>query len=155
VVICVAEAEKLAEVPLKSTDVTWSRSEPVISTAAPIGPWCGLKDVITGGGVGTTVKVVLDVPVPSIFVTEIVPVVAPEGTVTVIWISESTLKTADVPLKETSDAPVKSVPEIVTLSPTIPEVGLKELTVGATANAGGAPTKMMPITTAANASLFI
>ena len=62
------------------------------------------------------------VSVPVIVVTVTGPEVAPAGTVTVIAVPEEpTLKVAAVPLKWTAVAPVKSVPRIVTLAPTLAE----------------------------------
>jgi hypothetical protein len=53
-------------------------------------------------------------------------VVAPEGTVAVIWTSEPTVNVvAAVPLNATAVAPVKPLPLIVTLVPTGPDPGEK------------------------------
>jgi pimeloyl-ACP methyl ester carboxylesterase len=52
-------------------------------------------------------------------VTAIVPVVAPEGTVAVIFEALLTLKTAEVPWKATLVAPVKSVPVRGIIAPTL------------------------------------
>ena len=71
------------------------------------------------------------VAVPSGVVTEILPVVAPAGTVALICVPETTVKVAAVALKRTLLAPVKFVPVTVTLEPTGPIVGLKEVIVGA------------------------
>ena len=69
-------------------------------------------------------------------VTEICPVVAPEGTVAVIEVSEVTLKlVAAVVLKVTELAPVKPLPVIVTDDPTGPLAGENELMTGVTENA--------------------
>jgi len=52
--------------------------------------------------------------------------------VAVIWVALTTAKVdAAVPLKRTAVAPVRLVPVNVTLVPTNPDVGLKELRVGA------------------------
>ena len=64
-------------------------------------------------------------------VTLIVPVVAPSGTVALIWVSEVTVKVAAVPFNFTAAAPVKWVPIMVTDVPTGPLRGEKELIVGA------------------------
>jgi hypothetical protein len=71
------------------------------------------------------------VPVPAGVVTAIGPVVAPAGTVAVIWVSEFTVNVADVPLNFTAVAPVKPEPVMVTDVPDEPEVGVNEETVGA------------------------
>jgi hypothetical protein len=64
--------------------------------------------------------------------TSIDPVVVPAGTVAVICVAESTVKsTAATPLKITALAPLRSVPVIVTLVPTGPLDGLKLVIVGA------------------------
>src|SRR5437660_699786 len=76
-------------------------------------------------GSAVTVKFVDDVAVPPDVVTRIGPVVAPEGTVAVIWVNELSAKPAFVPLKVTAVAPAKADPEIVTLVPGGPEVGVK------------------------------
>src|SRR6185437_5350642 len=58
------------------------------------------------------------------------PVVAPVGTVAVIWVAELTVNVAALPLKVTAVAPVKPLPVMVTDVPTGPEVGVNEETVG-------------------------
>jgi len=78
-----------------------------------------------------TVKAALLVAVPPGPVTLIGPVVAPFGTVAVIFVSEFTLKCADVRLNFTEDAPVKFVPLIVTEVPGAPLVGENDVMVGA------------------------
>jgi hypothetical protein len=47
------------------------------------------------------------------------------------------VKTAGVPLKVTVVAPVKALPLIVTVVPALPELGLKEETVGITPKVAG------------------
>ena len=78
----------------------------------------------------STVKSVALVPVPLAFVTVIGPVVAPDGTVAVIRVDDTTLNVADVPPNRTAVVPVKSVPSIVTLVPTAPLVGENDVIVG-------------------------
>ena len=69
---------------------------------------------------------------PPGVVTDIVPVVAPVRTVAVILVPpELTVNVADVPLKLTAVAPVKLVPVRVTVVPTAPLKGVKEVIVGA------------------------
>ena len=72
-----------ALVPLKATAVAPVRFVPVMTTLVPTGPVVGEKLVIVGAE-AVTVKLVELVAVPPGVVTEIVPVVAPEGTVAVI-----------------------------------------------------------------------
>jgi acetyl-CoA carboxylase alpha subunit len=122
-------ATKLADEPLKVTDVAVVNSEPEIVISVPTGPEAGENEVTTGAT--STVKLAALVPVPAPFVTATGPVVAPAGTVAVIWTSESTTKLAGDPLKVTELAVAKLEPEIVTSVPTGPEVGAKEVTTGA------------------------
>jgi hypothetical protein len=79
------------------------------------------------------VKFVDVVAVPFGVVTAIGPVVAPVGTVAVIWVFELTVKVAATPMNLTEVAPVKFVPVIVTDVPTGPLVGLNDVIVGAPA----------------------
>jgi hypothetical protein len=96
---------------------------PVITTLVPTPPLVGKKLVIVGAK--TTVKLLALVAVPPGVVTAIGPVVAPAGTVAVIWVEELTVKLALVPLNLTEVAPARLVPAITTLVPTGPLVGLK------------------------------
>src|SRR5262249_28846953 len=69
---------------------------------------------------------------PPGVVTVIGPVVAPEGTVAVICVSElAEYDVALTPLNATAVAPVNPVPVIVTEVPTGPLVGANELIIGA------------------------
>jgi hypothetical protein len=122
---------KLAPTPPKSTDVAPVKFVPLIDTLSPISPLAGAKELITGSG-AVTIKSALLVPVPPGPVTEIGPVVAPLGTVAVIWVAEFTVKLAPTPPKATDVAPVKFAPLIDTLAPTCPLVGAKELIAGTT-----------------------
>ena len=72
------------------------------------------------------------VTLPPLVVTMIFPVVAPVGTVAVTWVSEFTVKLADVPLNVTFVVCVSPVPVIVTGVPTGPLGGLKVVNVGFT-----------------------
>ena len=72
----------------------------------------------TAGAVPVTVKEAVLVPVPAGVVTATGPVVAPAGTVAVIWVSEVTVNVAAVvPLNFTAVAPVKPLPVMVTEAP--------------------------------------
>jgi len=95
---------------------------PVMVTAVPRMPLVGEKEAMSG----TSMKACELVTVPEELVTEIGPLVAPLGTVAVIWVSETTINVADVPLKATPVAPVYWAPLMVTLVPTGPLVGVKE-----------------------------
>jgi hypothetical protein len=119
-----------AGVPLKVTELAVVNSEPEIVTSVPTWPAVGENEVTTGAR--TTVKLAALVPVPAAFVTATGPVVAPAGTVAVIWRSESTTNAAGTPPKVTDVAVANSEPETVTSVPTGPEVGANELTTGAT-----------------------
>ena len=80
-----------------------------------------------------TAKELEEVAVPPGVVTEIVPVVAPFGALVAMWLASVTEKVAVVPLNPTLVAPVKFVPVIVTLVPTMPLAGEKLVMVGAAA----------------------
>src|SRR5207247_394054 len=104
---------------------------PVMVTEVPTGPLVGLKELMLGGAGGVvTVKLLALVAVPPGVLTWIGPLVAPLGTVAVIWVLVFTVKLAAVPLKRTAVAPVKLVPVMVTEVPTGPLVGVNELIVG-------------------------
>ncbi len=60
------------------------------------------------------------------------PVVAPLGTVAVIWVSLTIVNKALVPLKATPVTLFKLVPVRVTVAPTNPLLGVKPVTVGTT-----------------------
>jgi hypothetical protein len=113
---------------LNLTAVAFVRFEPRITTLCPIGPEVGEKLEIDGAG--TTVNELELVAFPAGALTEIAPLDAPDGTVAVICPSLSTLNVvAFVPLKLTTVAPVKPEPEITTLCPIGPEVGLNPVIV--------------------------
>jgi hypothetical protein len=75
------------------------------------------------------------IAVPPETVTEIGPADAAAGTVALICVVELTAKPALAPLNATLLAPVKPEPEIVTLAPIVPELGLKPEIVCASADA--------------------
>jgi len=101
---------------------------PLIVTLVPTGPDAGVNPEIVGAD-PVTVKLDALVPVPAVAVTEILPVVAPEGTVAVICVALFRVNVAAVPLKATAEAPAKLVPVITTDVPTGPEVGEKPVIV--------------------------
>jgi hypothetical protein len=105
------------------------KAVPVTVTLVPTGPLAGVKDEIVGAGM--TVKLEALVAVPPGVVTLMGPVVAPAGTVAVIWVAESTANEAEAPLKRAAVAPVKAVPVTVTFVPTGPLAGVKDEIVGA------------------------
>src|SRR5215475_1987534 len=77
-----------------------------------------------------TVKELALVAVPPGVVTEIVPLVAPVGTVVETWLASVTEKVAAMVLNFTAVAPVKFVPVKVTAAPTCPLAGEKPVSVG-------------------------
>jgi hypothetical protein len=119
---------KVAVVPLNFTAVAPVKLRPVSVTDAPTVPEEGANEVTFGA----TVKFELLDPVPLGVVTEILPVVAPAGTVVVIEVDETTVNgVAAVVLNFTAVAPVKFLPVIETEMPTAPLVGLNDVTDGA------------------------
>ena len=88
---------KVADMLPNLTAVAPVKLVPVMVTAVPRMPLLGEKEVITG----TSVKICTLVTLPVELVTEIGPFVAPLGTVAVIWVSETGVNAADVPLKAT------------------------------------------------------
>lgn len=116
-----------AAVPLNFTIELLLNPIPVIVTTVPAGPVVGLKPVIDS----VTVKFEALVPVPAAVVTEILPVMAPFGTVALICVPETNVTTVDAFNPNLTIAPgAKPVPLIVTELPVMPEVGVNELTVG-------------------------
>ena len=72
---------------------------------------------------GITRKFTLLVSVPLGVVTWTMPVMAPRGTVVVISVLETTLKTAAAPLNVTLVVPFNLFPKIMTLVPAVPDIG--------------------------------
>jgi hypothetical protein len=136
---CVSKAtEKETAVPFSVTPVAQVKPIPVTVTDVPTVPLAGENDEMVGGGGGATVKFEVEVAVPPGVVTAIGPVPAPLGTVAVICVADDTLNAdAGVPANETEVAPLRPLPEIVTLVPTGPLDGLKEEIVGAGGGPGG------------------
>jgi hypothetical protein len=129
----------VALLPLKATLLAPLKLLPLIVTAVPTGPVVGLKSLIVGGGGGiVTLKPAPLVALPAGVVTVIGPLVAPAGTVALIWVLPPTVKPALAPLKSTFDVFWNHCPLIVTVVPTGPLVGLKPLMTGVFA--GGAET---------------
>jgi hypothetical protein len=126
---------------LNETAVAPVKLVPLIWTEVPTGPLVGLNDVIVGAPVPVTVKFVELVAVPSGLATAIGPVVAPAGTVVVIFCALSIVNVADVPLKVTlvtlGSLPLKFWPWIVTEDPTGPLTGENDEIVGAAAQDAG------------------
>ena len=97
-------------------------------TLTPTAPLVGEMLVIVGSN--PTVKSVALVAVPENVVTLIGPVVAPDGTLAVICVSETVVSAAEVPLKVRNEAVARFSPVIVTLVPTAPAPGVKLVIVG-------------------------
>jgi len=116
--------ETTAVVPFSFTEVALVRFVPVIVTVVPTGPLAGVKLVIVGDeAAAVTVKSVVELAIPPAVVTETFPVVAPLGTVAVIWLALFTANVAVMPLKESAEAPVRFVPVTTTAVPTGPLLG--------------------------------
>ena len=82
---------KLADTVPSLREVAPVRFDPVITTRVPVRPKVGEKLVIFGPVAVVTVNEPELVPVPPVVETEIVPVVAPAGTVAVIFTDELTV----------------------------------------------------------------
>ena len=118
----------LAAIPWNFTVEPLVNPIPLIVTTVPEGPLLGLTAVIDSVGV----KLAELVAVATAVVTEILPAVAPFGTVAVILIPDATVNTAAVFPNFTMLAPLRLVPLIVTVLPVMPDAGVNELIVGAT-----------------------
>ena len=120
-----------AFIPLNLTAVAPLKFAPVIVTTIPARPVMGVKAARAGPPPAVTVKLFPLVAVPAGLVTLILPVVAPEGTLVVIELSELIANPLLLtPLNFTDVAVEKFVPVIDTIAPTLPEVGVKEVMVG-------------------------
>jgi hypothetical protein len=151
-VIEVAEATwKLALAPLNLTVVAPVKWVPEIVTDVPTGPLVGANDEINGAP--TTANTFGLVAVPFGVFTLILPLVAPLGTVAVIFEAETTVKVAFVRLNLTSVAPFKFEPLIVTFVPTLPWTGLTDEILGTAIEDARDPTATASAsTTAPNAA---
>jgi len=124
----------VAVVLLNFTELAPVNAVPVKTTDVPAGPLVGVNEVIVGGGI--TVKLPALVPVPDGVVAEMVPLVAPAGTLAVSWVVDVTAIFANptsVPLNFTDETFTKLVPVIVMVAPTTLPVGVKLAIVGAAA----------------------
>src|SRR5713226_10663899 len=84
------------------------------------------------------------VPVPAALVTLMFDVLAPFGTVTRIWVSESKIKLADFGPNATRVAPVNPVPVIVTTVLAGPLAGANDVITGATMTTKSAVLMAVP-----------
>ena len=112
---------------------TRSKLLPETVTAAPATAEGGEKLATIGAAGVPTVKIALVVIVPLGAVTFIGPVVAVVGTVTVIWLAVTVVGVAATPLNDTKVFVLvpKPVPEIVTIAPEGPRVGVNCITTSA------------------------
>ena len=78
---------------MRATLVAPVKPVPETVTFVPVAPLVGVKLVIVGGGgvPPVTVNVAVLVALPALVVTVIGPLVAPVGTVAVMWLSELTV----------------------------------------------------------------
>jgi hypothetical protein len=141
-VLLLALDEALVEaelpVPLENERVPLEAEPPLPLPLPPpplvaegLGVGCGLRLPVTVNGMALTA-------VPAGVVTTIRPLKAPAGTVAVICVSLSALKTlAGRPSKPTAVTPLKPVPVRVTVAPTGPEAGEKLVSVGVVAEGEG------------------
>ena len=109
----------VADVELNDTTLAFARFAPVIVTDVPTGPLTGVKALILGIGVCSTVNAVVFVAVPPAVVTVTVqaPTATPAGTVTLICVEVSVpTLVAATPPNVMLVAFARPVPSIVTLA---------------------------------------
>jgi hypothetical protein len=129
-VVALTKVNDFAAVPPKVTAETPVKLVPFIVTVAPVAAAVGVKEVIVGAG--TKVNSANEASPPAV-VTMTLPVV-PAPTTAVIVVELITVKdVAAVPPKLTAVVPKKFVPLIVSVNPSPPLVGSKEVIVGAVA----------------------
>jgi hypothetical protein len=123
--------EKLADAPLKRTEVASEKLVPFTATIVPTGPEVGVNPVtVAAAGTVVTVKLPAEVPVPNPLVTDTGPEAAPAGTVAVSCVGLTFVKFAEVPLNVTAVTSERLLPFTVTTMPTGPEVGVNPVTTG-------------------------
>src|SRR5208283_1008573 len=122
-VICVSEStvKLISHLHARVTYIAPVKLSPVMTTLVPTGPLVGEKLKTCG----VTRKILLLVKAPPGSVTVMLPVVAPGGTVAFRYVSDSTVKDAGAPLKETPVAPLNPWPRISTTPPTGRAAGRK------------------------------
>src|SRR5207237_25500 len=111
--------------PLKSTLEAPPKAFPLIVTVAPTAAAEGVNPVTFG----STASVAALVAVPPPVVTEIVPVLAPAGTVSRTWSADSVEKPAATPFTFPNPEPA-----IVTSAPAAALAGANEVSFGSTLN---------------------
>jgi hypothetical protein len=118
---------KFAATPLNVTEFALRKVVPLMITWVPGDPEVGEKLVMVGG----TTKVPTLAAVPAVLVTLILPVVAAEGTLTVIFVGELIVKAVvEAALKATALAVSKLVPVMTTVVPGTPLPGVNPVIVG-------------------------
>lgn len=130
-ILDVVEVVTEANVPLNDTVGMVMKFVPVIVTTVPTAPLVGLKPVTVGED--NTVKLAALVMVTPLTVIEILPVVAPAGTLAVMLLVVDAVTVADVLLNFTTlftGVVLKFVPEIMTVALTAPLDGLNPVRVG-------------------------
>ena len=110
----------------------------------PTGPFCGLKEMISGGGV---MKVKPNRTARPPLVVKLTAPVSPLPTTAVIVVEERTWKEATgAPPSVMAEVPLRLVPVMVMVSPDLALVGVKEIIVGGglgdtvTVSVNGVPT---------------
>ncbi len=130
-------------VPLKATvpvPCVAPKPVPVIVIHAPTAPEVGERPETLGAGTTVNVTPLLSTPLAC---TTTLPVVAPDGTGTTMFVALQLVGVAAVPLKPTVPLPwvePKLEPMIVTEAPTAPEVGERPEILGA-----GTTVKVTPL----------
>jgi len=132
VILVVVNVFTEAGIPLNETEGVVRKFVPVIVTGVPTAPLPGLKTEIVGDA--NTVKLSALTSVMPLTVTDIFPVVAPEGTIAVMLVEVEEVTLARTPLNLTifsSGIVLKLVPDIVTVAPKAPLAGENTVMVGA------------------------
>jgi hypothetical protein len=103
-----------------------------MATTEPVGPLVGVNPVMLGLAEAVTVNDPVLVAAPPGVVIVIGPDVAPGGTTTVAEVAVTVVGTAVTsPVNATCVVPVNAVPNIVTVVPIGPEVGVNDEILGA------------------------
>jgi hypothetical protein len=110
----------------------WHAASPFVTPTEPDTRLFGWNPNETERAIGAvvTVKSAVLVAVPPGVVSEILPVVAPDGTTAVTDVDVFDERAALVPLNLTADTLVRFVPVMTTLVPIGPLVGLNDVIVG-------------------------
>lgn len=144
IVVLLTIVKGIAVPPLRESEVAVLKLSPVTVTVVPTKPEVGVNEVIDGGYVGiVTVNVFVLLAVPSGLVTKIVPDVAPVGTTKVICVPLTIVNVRLIPFNVTEVALLKLVPLTVTVLPTRPDDGLKEVIVGGLGTYGISTVKLV------------